>query len=200
MRRLGRALDCSPMAIYHYAADKDALLDGLVEQFFAEVVAIRERDIDIPDHWESVLRSSAHAFRRVALAHPNVVPLVVTRPLSIPLFRWPVAALQTLEDQLDLLIRAGFDEPAALQAARLFNGFLYGHILHELHEQSRDPEPPEAVLRFGPRELPTTQLNRLRSFISVLSTRGGAADLDVGVTVLITGLREQLLAAPSATR
>ena len=39
MRRLGQALDRNPMAIYRHAADKDALLDGIVEHVAAELVA-----------------------------------------------------------------------------------------------------------------------------------------------------------------
>ena len=38
MRRLGQALDRNPMGIYRHAADKDALLDGVVEHIFAELV------------------------------------------------------------------------------------------------------------------------------------------------------------------
>ena len=44
MRRLGQALDRDPMAIYRHAADKDALLDGVVEHVAAELVTPREPD------------------------------------------------------------------------------------------------------------------------------------------------------------
>jgi AcrR family transcriptional regulator len=46
MRRLGQALDRDPMAIYRHAADKDALLDGVVEHVAAELVTRREPDSD----------------------------------------------------------------------------------------------------------------------------------------------------------
>jgi len=44
MRRLGQALDRDPMAIYRHAADKDALLDGVIEHVTAELVTRREPD------------------------------------------------------------------------------------------------------------------------------------------------------------
>ena len=44
MRRLGQALDRDPMAIYRHAADKDALLDGVVEHVAAELITPREPD------------------------------------------------------------------------------------------------------------------------------------------------------------
>ena len=41
MRRLGQALDRNPMGIYRHAADKDALLDGVVEYVVSELVVSR---------------------------------------------------------------------------------------------------------------------------------------------------------------
>ena len=43
MRRLGQALDRNPMGIYRHAADKDALLDLVVEHVVAELVVPHER-------------------------------------------------------------------------------------------------------------------------------------------------------------
>ena len=115
MRRLGQALDRDPMAIYRHAADKDALLDGVVEHVAAELVIAREPDGDCEGdgdgNWEAGLHRTAHTFRRVALAHPHVVPLLVTRPLSNPLARRPLGTLRPLEELLELFINAGFDNP-----------------------------------------------------------------------------------------
>ena len=164
MRRLGQALDRNPMAIYRHAADKDALLDGVVEQ-----VVDRARR---PPRASTVagtvigrraLRRTAHAFRRVALAHPNVVPLLVTRPLSGPLAQRPLGTLRPLEELLEVFITAGFDPHGALHAARLFTGFLYGHVQHELQERVHDPDETEDLLRLGLHRLPITQFPRLRS-------------------------------------
>src|SRR5690349_11011209 len=65
MRRLGQALDRNPMAIYRHAADKDALLDGVVERVVSEVVVYRDRDGDQETDWGTALRRTAHTFRRV---------------------------------------------------------------------------------------------------------------------------------------
>src|SRR3954470_15787480 len=72
MRRLGQALDRNPMAIYRHAADKDALLDGVVKHVAAELVAPRRPDRNGDGHghvsgdgdheWEAVLRRTAHTF------------------------------------------------------------------------------------------------------------------------------------------
>jgi len=189
MRRLGQALDRNPMAIYRHAADKDALLDGVVEQVVAEIAVPRDPDGD----WETGLRAIANAFRRVALAHPNVVPLLAIRPLAGPLALQPTGLLRLLEDLLDLFMTAGFDRHGALHAARLFTGFLYGHILNELQERIDNPDETDDLLRLGLHRLPITQFPRLRSLAGELAAYDGAAELDEGLCIVLAGLRSQLL-------
>ena len=201
MRRLGQALDRNPMGIYRHAADKDALLDLVVEHVVAELVVPHERDRDGDgdgggeDHvdWESALRRTAYAFRQVALAHPNVVPLLVNRSITGPLAQRPLGTLRPLEELLEVFISAGFDQHGALHAARLFTGFLYGHIQDELQEQVNDPDETDDLLRLGLHRLPITQFPRLRSLATVLATYDGAAELDEGLAIVIAGLRSQLL-------
>src|ERR1022692_2190571 len=77
MRRLTRALDRDPMILYRHAPNKAALLDGVAET----VLAQPKVDSADPD-WAAQLRAVARDYRRLALAHPHVVPLLVTRPLA----------------------------------------------------------------------------------------------------------------------
>jgi AcrR family transcriptional regulator len=192
MRRLGQALNRDPMAIYRHAADKDALLDGVVEHVAAELITPHEPDRNGDGNWAAKLRRIAHTFRRVALAHPNVVPLLLTRPLSGPLALRPLGTLRPLEELLELFSTAGFDQHGALHAARLFTGFLYGHVLHELQERIHNPDETDDLLRLGLHRLPITQFPRLRSLATALATYDGAAELDEGLTIILAGLRSQL--------
>jgi AcrR family transcriptional regulator len=192
MRRLGQALDRNPMGIYRHAADKDALLDGVVEHVAAELITPREPDNNGNGNWEAVLHRTAHTFCRVALAHPHVVPLLLTRPLSGPLALRPLGTLQLLEELIELFSTAGFDQHGALHAARLFTGFLYGHVLHELQEQIQNPDEIDDLLRLGLQRLPLTQFPRLRSLATALATYDGAAELDEGLAIVLAGLRSQL--------
>ena len=77
--------------------------------------------------------------------------------------------------------------------ARLFTGFLYGHVQHELQRRVHDPEETEDLLRLGLHRLPITQFPRLRALASVLATYDGAAELDEGLAIVLAGLRSQLL-------
>ena len=80
MRKLARVLGRDPMILYRHAPNKAALLDGVAELVLAQLKV----DPADPD-WAGQLREVARGYRALALAHPNVVPLLVTRPLATPL-------------------------------------------------------------------------------------------------------------------
>ena len=187
MRRLGQELGRDPMSLYRYAENRAALLDGVTELVLNELT-IHPQDPD----WKAQLRQIAHDLRRLALQHPNVVPLLVTRPLSTPLGLRPLGTLRPLEQILSLLIGAGFSPADALHVYRAYYGFLYGHILNELQEFVVDPEENEALLRLGLHRLPAKEFPRLRALAPALAEYDGSAELDQGVTILLSGLEAQL--------
>jgi AcrR family transcriptional regulator len=195
MRRLGRALGRDPMALYRYAAGKPVLLDGVAELVLDEL-AVDTQD----DDWAEQLRVVARNFRSLALAHPKVVPLLVTRPLSTPLALRPPGTLRPLEATLALLTRVGFTTVDALHIYRLFIGLLHGHVLNELQEMVDNHEETDDLLRLGLHRLPLREFPLLRSLASVLADYDGAAELERGLDILLSGLKTQLHpAAPPAT-
>lgn len=187
MRRLGQVLERDPMSLYRYAENRAALLDGVSELVLDEL-AIFPSDPD----WKAQLRRIAHDLRLLALRHPNVIPLLVTRPLSTPLGLRPLGTVRPLEQILALLIDAGFAPTDALHVYRAYYGFLYGHILNELQEYIVDPEENEALLRLGLHRLPAKDFPRLRALAPVLANYNGEAELDQGITILLSGLETQL--------
>lgn len=187
MRRLGQALDRDPMGLYRYAANRADLLDGITELVLNEL-AIFPTDPD----WQSQLRRIAHDLRLLALRHPNVVPLLVTRPLSTPLGLRPLGTLRPLEQILGLLNEAGFAPSDALHVYRAYYGFLYGHILNELQEFIVDPDENVALLRLGLHRLPARDFPHLRELAPVLAEYDGEAELDEGISILLSGLAERL--------
>jgi hypothetical protein len=144
-----------------------------------------------PD-WVNQLRLVAHDFRRLALAHPNAVPLLVTRPLATPLGQRPAGTLRPLEGVLALLITAGFTGVDALHIYRVLFGYLHGHILDELQEIVERPEETDHVLRLGLHRLPLAEFRHLRELAPVLASYDGAAELDRGLDLLLAGLTATL--------
>jgi AcrR family transcriptional regulator len=187
MRRLARVLDRDPMILYRHAPNKAALLDGVADIVLAELKV----DAADPD-WAGQLRSVARGYRQLALAHPHVVPLLVTRPLATPLALRPRGTLRPLESILTLLTRAGFTGPDALHIYRALFGFLHGHVLNELQELIDNPDETEDLLRLGLHRLPIGEFPLLRSLAPVLASYDGAAELERGLDILLTGLAATL--------
>jgi AcrR family transcriptional regulator len=179
MRRLARALDRDPMILYRHAPNKAALMDGVAETVLAQLRV-------------GQLRAVARAYRALALAHPHVVPLLVTRPLATPLALRPPGTLRPLEDILTLLTRAGFSGPDALHIYRALFGFLHGHVFNELQELVDNPDETDDLLRLGLHRLPIGEFPLLRSLASVLAAYDGAAELERGLDILLTGLASTL--------
>jgi len=74
MRRLSDEVGRDPTVLYRHIPNKAALLDGVAEM-------LEQLHVDTADpDWAAQLRAVAHDFRRLALEHPNMVPLLVTRP------------------------------------------------------------------------------------------------------------------------
>ena len=187
MRRLARAVNRDPVVLYRHAPNKAALLDGVAEIVLAQLKV----DPADPD-WGGQLRAVARDYRALALAHPHVVPLLVTRPLASPLALRPLGTLRPLEDVLALLTRAGFDGPDALHIYRALFGFLHGHVLNELQELVDNPDETDDLLRLGLHRLPISQFPLLRSLAPVLATYDGAAELERGLDILLAGLATTL--------
>jgi AcrR family transcriptional regulator len=183
MRRLAQLLGRDTMVIYRYAANKAALLDGLAELVLGQLTVEPSGD-----PWQMQLRSIAGRFRELALAHPNVLPLVAVRPLATPLGLRPLSTLRPLEGILELLIRAGFTSVDALSAYRAFFGFLVGHMLNELQEIIENPDETDDLLRLGLYHLPIREFPRLRSLATALASYDGAEELERGLDILLDGV------------
>ena len=134
--------------LYRHVPNKAAVLDGVAE------IVLSQLAVDSADpEWVNQLRLVAHDFRRLALAHPNVVPLLVTRPLATPLGQRPPGTLRPLEDVLTLLTSAGFSGADAL------------HIYRVLFGLSARPHPRRAA-----RDRRTPRGNRPRTAPGTAST------------------------------
>src|SRR5579864_2252181 len=187
MRRLARALGRDPMILYRHAPSKAALLDGVAETVLAQLKV----DPADPD-WATQLRAVARHYRALALAHPHVVPLLVTRPLATPLGLRPKGTLRPLEDILALLTAAGFSGADALHIYRALFGFLHGHVLNELQELIEKPDETDDLLRLGLHRLPIGEFPLLRSLAPALAAYDGATELERGLDILLTGLTNSL--------
>lgn len=134
MRNLAAALDRKPMALYHHVANKEELLDGMVDVVFAE--------IDLPDAalgWMPAMRQRADSARAVLLRHPWAVALMDSRTAPGP------HTLRHLDSVIGCLLQGGFTVEMAGHAVSLLDAYIYGFVIQEISLPFSTPEEAEAV-------------------------------------------------------
>ncbi len=145
MRRVGQRLKVEAMSLYGYVADREALLDAVVDSIIDELWADPQVRAEAQDGWRDYLSRLAWGVRRFAIAHPRAFPLVATRPPEAPFVRPPLRSLRWLEAFLGALRQQGFTDEAVLYAYRAFTSFLLGHLLLEAGARSAEDPAVEAL-------------------------------------------------------
>lgn len=197
MRRLGAELGVEAMSVYKHVANKDALLDGLVDQLWMQV-----RD-GLPDgaDWAEQLRGFARRLRAVMHRHPQAASVLLSRCVL------PVPMVETYATLLDTLRAAGIDDAAAARTVRSVAGYVMGYVSTELYclgawraepgdRPATGPAPgrPEfdttdALLWLG-RVLPPGSPSRLVNAALAMLDCDLDGDFDAGLDMAIQGLRQ----------
>lgn len=120
IRKLATALDVKPMTIYHYIANKEAIIDGMVDRVFGEIDLPR-MDTD----WKSAMRQRSGSARRVLAGHPWAVPLMESR-------RTPgKATLRQHDAVIGCLRNGGLSIEMTAHAYAVIDAFIYGFVIQE---------------------------------------------------------------------
>src|SRR4051812_49028557 len=132
MRRLASTLGVEAMSLYKHVSGRDNLLDTVVEALLDDLYGSPEVQPEAAKDWRGYLPRVAHGVRQVALDHPQVFPLVATRPPAAPWIRPPLRSLDWIESFLRTLGSHGFQQREAVDAYKAFTSFLLGHLLLEV--------------------------------------------------------------------
>ena len=120
MRRLGAALNVEAMSLYKHVANKDEILDGIVDVVISQ---IELPSLDAP--WKDAMRARASSARQVFKEHSWAIGLLESRrPQGSAVPRY-------VNDILGNLRTAGFTIEQAVHAFWLLDSFVYGHVLQE---------------------------------------------------------------------
>lgn len=138
MRNLASRLGVQAMSLYRYVPSRDVLIDGIVELVLEDLEADPEVHTEPIDGWEDFVRRLSHGFRRLAHQHPQIFPVIATRPSTAPWIRPPMRSLTWIERFLKALRDSGFSEEATVSAYRAYSSFLLGHLLLELAGEDVD--------------------------------------------------------------
>lgn len=187
MRRLGAQLGVEAMSLYHYVHSREDLLNGIVELVIDDLYGDPDVHLSAQD-WQEYLQRLAHGVRRIALAHPQLFPLIATRPPAAPWVRPPLRSLRWMESFLETLHQCGFSNAAAAAAYRGFSSFLLGYLLLEVSAQGADISP---IKQADPDDTPKTDLAeypRLKSMQSELSEDHSAEEFEDALETLLDRL------------
>jgi AcrR family transcriptional regulator len=135
MRRLAQELGIEAMSLYHHVANKDDILDGMIDIVFGE--------IELPaagEDWKTAMRARARAARAALTRHPWAVGLMESRSSPGP------ATLRHHDAVLGSCRRAGFSVAMAAHAFSLIDSYIYGFVLQEVNLPFDDSSDLEAVV------------------------------------------------------
>lgn len=134
MRRLGQHLGVEAMSLYKHVANKEDLIDGMVDLVFAE--------IDLPSagiDWREAMRRRAMSARAALVAHPWATPLMQSRTAPGP------ATLQHHDTVIGTLRHAGFSVELTAHAFSALDAYIYGFALQQRSLPFDTPEEAQAV-------------------------------------------------------
>jgi AcrR family transcriptional regulator len=120
IRTLAQELGVKPMTVYYHVANKEEILDGIVDVVFSE--------IELPSiggDWRMEMRRRAHSARSVLRRHRWAIGLLESRPTPGP------ATLRHHDVVLGTLRAAGFSREMTAHAYALIDSYTYGFALQE---------------------------------------------------------------------
>jgi AcrR family transcriptional regulator len=129
MRSLAHELGVKPMALYYHLANKEEILDGIVDLVFSEI----ERPSAGGD-WRSEITRRAESARRVLRRHPWAIGLLESRKTPGP------ETLRHHDATIGTLRAAGFSVEMTAHAYALLDSYVYGFALQEASLPFEGPE------------------------------------------------------------
>ena len=122
MRNLAEELEVAPMALYRHVANKDDLIDAMIDAVFSEIsLPLGGAD------WRTAMRQRAISVREALSRHRWAIGLMESRRSPGP------ANLRHHDAVIGKLRAAGFDIAMAAHAYSLLDSYIYGFALTKLN-------------------------------------------------------------------
>jgi AcrR family transcriptional regulator len=187
MRRLGQQLGVEAMSLYKHVANKDDILDGIVDLVVG--------DIDVPPtgtHWKTAMRRRAVSAHEVLLAHPWAAMQIMSR------FNIGPGMTRYLDATLGRLREGGFTIEGALDAWHALDSHIYGFTLQELGLPFEAQDAPRVSADVLP-QLSADQFPHVVEVITHIMASGRTEDFEFGLELILDGLGRTLNAARRRT-
>jgi AcrR family transcriptional regulator len=155
MRTLAEMLQVAPMTLYRHVANKDDLIDAMVDVVFGE--------IGVPPgggDWRTSMRRRAIDVRDALARHPWAVGLMESRRSPGP------ANLRHHDAVIGRLRAAGFDIAMTAHAYSLLDSYIYGYALTKMNLPFSTPEETAALAETMLEPFPANQYPNLVEFLT----------------------------------
>lgn len=184
MRRLSQELGGGAMSLYNHVTSKDDLLDGMIDEVFAEV------DAPSPgDGWRTAMGRRAASIRTVLARHRWAVGLMESRSSPGP------ATLRHHDAVLGCLRGAGFSVELAAHAFSALDSYIYGFALQESTLPFHTPEETAALAQVILAKLPADEYPHLFELTTEHVMKPGydyGAEYGFGLDLILDGLERAL--------
>ncbi len=178
MRKLAQQLGVKAMSLYNHVANKDDLIDGMVD-IVANEIEVPELKVD----WKTAMRRRAVSAHSVLLRHPWATMAMVSRVNVGP------AMLRYVDATLGCLVKAGFSFKMADHVWNAIDSHIYGFTLQKLNFPFEEAEYAEVAKQYVSM-LPVEKypyLNKLTHYV-IDGRYNGIHDLEFGLELLLNGL------------
>jgi AcrR family transcriptional regulator len=192
MRRLGEELHVEAMSLYNHVANKDDLLNGMVDAVFSE--------IELPSHtddWKTAMRKRSVSFRAALSRHPWATTLKDSGTNPGP------ATLRHHDRVIGTLRNAGFTVAMAAHAFSAVDSYIYGFAMQEKSLPFTTEEETAAMAHIMLAQLPASEYPYLAELTADHVLKPGynyGDEFPLGLELILDGLEKWLEGHPQEHR
>ena len=180
MRKLGQELGVEAMALYYHFANKDEVLDGMIDLVFSE--------IDLPStdaDWKTAMRQRALSLRDVLARHRWAIGLMESRRNPGP------ANLRHHDAVIGNLRAAGFDMAMVAHVYALLDAYIYGFALTKMNLPFDSTDDVAEMAQDMLEPFPLNEYPNLVAFITEHAMQPGydfGDEFEYGLDVVLGGI------------
>jgi AcrR family transcriptional regulator len=180
MRTLAEELEVAPMALYRHVANKDDLIDAMIDVIFSEI-GLPSGGAD----WKTAMRQRAFSLRDVLASHRWAIGLMESRRNPGP------GNLRHHDAVIGRLRAAGFDVGMAAHAYSLLDSYIYGFALTKINLPFETAEQVADVAQSMLEPFPVNEYPNLVEFLSEHVMQPGydyGDEFTYGLELILDGL------------
>lgn len=180
MRRLADELGVKAMSLYNHVADKEEIVDGIVDLVFGEIVVPSDQT-----DWKAAMRLRAHSAHKALRRHPWASSLMQSRTNPGP------ATLRHHDAVIGSLRAAGFTIHLAAHAFSVMDSYIYGFAQQQQNLTYTTADEATVVAGNILRQLPADAYPHLAEMIvehALTPDYDYAQEFDFGLELILYGL------------